>query len=62
MLLQALQELAPLAQLSLSKATSVIIIDEFINSNIIVDNDLTDKWLNRLRLTSTTMEGRDKLG
>ena len=28
----------------------------------LIDNDLTNKWLNRLRLTSNTHEGRDKLG
>jgi len=27
-----------------------------------VDMDLTNKWLNRLRMTSGTLEGRDKLG
>jgi len=26
------------------------------------NNDLTNKWLHRLRLTSNTMDGRDKLG
>jgi hypothetical protein len=30
--------------------------------NGFVDNDLTGKWLHRLRLTANTHEGRDKLG
>lgn len=32
------------------------------NNNKFVDNDLTNKWLHRLRMTANTHDGRDKLG
>lgn len=33
-----------------------------VSLNFQLDNDLTNKWLHRLRLTATTNEARDKLG
>jgi hypothetical protein len=30
--------------------------------NLLIDGDLTNKWLNRLRATANTNEGREQLG
>jgi hypothetical protein len=34
----------------------------FSTNKTFLDNDLTNKWLHRLRMTATTNEARDKLG
>ena len=54
----------PLQELLLPKAllpTSASRVSKKIYF-IPIDNDLTNKWLHRLRMTSGSLEGRDKLG